>query len=296
MNSLLGDPPAAAEWDEREQVPWPILQEAAKIGLYSLDFLAAPVLRGVGARHPGGVRGAVLGRRRHRAVHRGQRAGRHRGRLQRHAGADREWLRTVRHADDVKLGAFCSIGAGRGQRRGRDPHPGGLRREDRRVGHQRGEDLGHQRRHRQRARRRRLGRPVARIARAGDVHRAAGHPGCRWARSSASTASGPRTRPRSSSTTCGCPGRCLVGGKEKLDHRLARIREGGRGGEQAAMKTFEASRPSVAAMAVGVARAATESRPSTRGPGCSSGGRSGRTRAWRSSSRTWPPRSTRPGC
>src|ERR1700728_469970 len=33
--------PAAAEWDEREQTPWPILQEAAKIGLYSLDFLAA---------------------------------------------------------------------------------------------------------------------------------------------------------------------------------------------------------------------------------------------------------------
>jgi alkylation response protein AidB-like acyl-CoA dehydrogenase len=54
------------------------------------------------------------------------------------------------------------------------------------------------------------------------------------------------------------PGRCLVGGKEKLDYRLARIREGGRGGEQAAMKTFEASRPSVAAMAVGVARAAAE--------------------------------------
>src|SRR6201993_5060621 len=32
--------PAAAEWDEREQTPWPILQEAAKIGLYSLDFFA----------------------------------------------------------------------------------------------------------------------------------------------------------------------------------------------------------------------------------------------------------------
>ena len=54
------------------------------------------------------------------------------------------------------------------------------------------------------------------------------------------------------------PGRCLVGGREKLEERLARIREGGRGGEQAAMKTFEASRPSVAAMAVGVARAAVE--------------------------------------
>jgi len=54
------------------------------------------------------------------------------------------------------------------------------------------------------------------------------------------------------------PGRCLVGGKDKLDERLARVREGKSGGEQAAMKTFEASRPSVAAMAVGVARAAME--------------------------------------
>jgi alkylation response protein AidB-like acyl-CoA dehydrogenase len=54
------------------------------------------------------------------------------------------------------------------------------------------------------------------------------------------------------------PGRCLVGGKEKLDERLARVREGGRSGEQAAMRTFEASRPGVAAMAVGVARAALE--------------------------------------
>src|SRR5580700_8995284 len=32
--------PAAAEWDEREETPWPILQEAAKIGLYSLDFFS----------------------------------------------------------------------------------------------------------------------------------------------------------------------------------------------------------------------------------------------------------------
>ena len=54
------------------------------------------------------------------------------------------------------------------------------------------------------------------------------------------------------------PGRCLVGGKERLDARLARIASGGSAGEQAAMKTFERSRPSVAAMAVGVARAALE--------------------------------------
>src|SRR5437762_10779074 len=32
--------PAAHEWDEREETPWPIIEEAAKIGLYSLDFIA----------------------------------------------------------------------------------------------------------------------------------------------------------------------------------------------------------------------------------------------------------------
>jgi alkylation response protein AidB-like acyl-CoA dehydrogenase len=54
------------------------------------------------------------------------------------------------------------------------------------------------------------------------------------------------------------PGRCLVGGKDRLDERLARIAEGRAAGGQAAMKTFEASRPTVAAMAVGIARAAFE--------------------------------------
>jgi hypothetical protein len=54
------------------------------------------------------------------------------------------------------------------------------------------------------------------------------------------------------------PGRCLVGGQDRLDERLARVASGGRGGEQGAMRTFERSRPTVAAMAVGVARAALE--------------------------------------
>jgi alkylation response protein AidB-like acyl-CoA dehydrogenase len=54
------------------------------------------------------------------------------------------------------------------------------------------------------------------------------------------------------------PGRCVVGGRDKLEERLARARSGERSGAQAAMKTFEASRPGVAAMAVGVARAAAE--------------------------------------
>ena len=54
------------------------------------------------------------------------------------------------------------------------------------------------------------------------------------------------------------PGRCLLGGKEKLDERLARVRAGKRGNAQAAMQTFEATRPAVAAQAIGVARAAYE--------------------------------------
>lgn len=36
--------PAAEEWDEREEFPWPIVQEAADIGLYSFDFIAQSML------------------------------------------------------------------------------------------------------------------------------------------------------------------------------------------------------------------------------------------------------------
>src|SRR5699024_10606199 len=54
------------------------------------------------------------------------------------------------------------------------------------------------------------------------------------------------------------PGRCLLGEKDKLDERLARAREGGASTKQAAMKTFELSRPTVGAQALGIARAAYE--------------------------------------
>ena len=57
---------------------------------------------------------------------------------------------------------------------------------------------------------------------------------------------------------CRVPGSCLLGGKEKLDERLARAREGTRAKTQAAMKTFEVSRPTVGAQALGIARAAYE--------------------------------------
>jgi acyl-CoA dehydrogenase len=57
---------------------------------------------------------------------------------------------------------------------------------------------------------------------------------------------------------CRVPGACLLGGKEKLDEKLARVREGKKATNQAAMATFEATRPAVGAQALGIARAAYE--------------------------------------
>ena len=59
------------------------------------------------------------------------------------------------------------------------------------------------------------------------------------------------------------PGSCLLGGKEKLDEKLAKAREAIKNpqvssGKQPAMATFEATRPAVGAQAVGIARAAYE--------------------------------------
>jgi alkylation response protein AidB-like acyl-CoA dehydrogenase len=57
---------------------------------------------------------------------------------------------------------------------------------------------------------------------------------------------------------CRVPGACLLGGKDKLDEKLARVREGKKASGQAAMATFEATRPAVGAQALGIARAAYE--------------------------------------
>jgi len=64
---------------------------------------------------------------------------------------------------------------------------------------------------------------------------------------------------------CRVPGSCLLGGKEKLDEKLARAREAlnnpnkaQHSGKQPAMATFEATRPAVGAQAIGIARAAWE--------------------------------------
>jgi Acyl-CoA dehydrogenases len=53
--------PAAFDWDDHEETPWPILQEAAGIGLYGDEILMTLLGRPnrTGFSDPG--RGAVLG-------------------------------------------------------------------------------------------------------------------------------------------------------------------------------------------------------------------------------------------
>jgi alkylation response protein AidB-like acyl-CoA dehydrogenase len=251
--------PAAAEWDEREQVPWPILQEAATIGLYSLDFFATQFFEPSGLGIPvafeelfwgdagiglslvaSGLAGVAV-------VSNGtpEQVG--------------EWLpQMFGEPGDVKLGAFCSS----------EPDAGSdvaaIR--TRAVYDQASDEW--------------VINGVKTWASNGGIASVhvvvASVDPALGSRGQASFIVPPGTPGlsmgqkfrkhgiRASHTAevilddVRVPGRCLVGGKDKLDHRLARVREGGRGGEHAAMKTFEASRPSVAAMAVGVARAATE--------------------------------------
>ena len=65
---------------------------------------------------------------------------------------------------------------------------------------------------------------------------------------------------------CRIPAGYVLGGKEKLDERVARVREGKRSKSQAAMMTFEASRPTVGAQALGIARASPTRRSRSRLP------------------------------
>jgi alkylation response protein AidB-like acyl-CoA dehydrogenase len=54
------------------------------------------------------------------------------------------------------------------------------------------------------------------------------------------------------------PGALILGGRDRLEQRVAKAREGKRTSSHAAMMTFERTRPVVGAMALGVARAAYE--------------------------------------
>ncbi len=251
--------PAGAEWDEREETPWPILQEASKIGLYSLDFFAQQWLEPSGLGIPvaweelfwgdAGIALSIVGTGLAAVAVSGN------GTPEQMA----EWLPPMfGDAGDVKLGAFCVS----------EPEAGSDVAAIRtRAVYQEATDEWV------------LNGTKSWVTNGGiaDVHVVVASVDPELgSRGQATFIVPPRTPGlsqgqkfrkhgiRASHTAevvldgARVPGRCLVGGKERLDARLAKVREGGSSRGQAAMKTFEATRPAVAAMAVGVARAAFE--------------------------------------
>src|SRR5579863_1070345 len=251
--------PAAAEWDEREQTPWPILQEAAKIGLYSLDFFAAQFFEetglgfvtaveelfwgdaGLGLSLVGSTLAAVA------VVSNGT------------SEQIGEWCpQMFGDASDVKLGAFCSSEPDAGS------DVGAIRT---RAVYDEATDQWTLNGTKTWATNGGIADVHVVVASVDPELKTRGQASFIVPPGTAGLSQGQKFSKhgiRASHTAevvlddVKVPGRCLVGGKEKLDARLARVREGGKSGEQAAMRTFEASRPSVAAMAVGVARAAVE--------------------------------------
>jgi acyl-CoA dehydrogenase len=251
--------PAAAEWDEREETPWPILEEAAKIGLYSLEFFSEQWLGPTGLGIPiafeelfwgdAGIALSLVGSSLAAVALSSNGTNEQMG----------EWLpQMFGGPGDVKLAAFCSsepdAGSDVAAIRTRAVYDEAT-----------GEWV--------------LTGTKTWATNGGiaDVHViVASVDPALGSRGQASFVVPPGTPGlsqgqkfrkygiRASHTAevvldgARVPGRCLIGGKERLDERLARVRAGGSAGEQAALKTFERSRPSVAAMAVGIARAAVE--------------------------------------
>jgi alkylation response protein AidB-like acyl-CoA dehydrogenase len=251
--------PAAAEWDEREQAPWPILEEAAKIGLYSLDFFAQQFFEDSGLGIPvafeelfwgdAGIGLSIVGSSLAAVSIVANGTPEQIG----------EWCpQMFGEQGDVKLGAFCSSEPDAGS------DVGAIRT---RAVYDEASDEWVLNGVKTWATNGGIATVHVIVASVDPSLGARGQASFIVPPETAGLSMGQKFRKhgiRASHTAevvlddVRVPGRCLVGGKDKLDERLARVREGKKGGEQAAMKTFEASRPGVAAMAVGVARAAME--------------------------------------
>ncbi|HEV3365107.1 MAG TPA: acyl-CoA dehydrogenase family protein [Acidimicrobiia bacterium] len=249
--------PAAAEWDEREETPWPIIQEAAKIGLYGWEsmaqFFADPTGLTMGIVNEElfwgdagiglSIFGSCLGV-----------AG-----IMNNGTPEQimTWIpQCFGTPDDVKLAAFCVT----------EPNAGSDVSSLRTRAKKDGSDWV-------------LNGVKCFITNGGiaDVHVVvATVDSALGARGQACFVVPPGTPGlsqgkkekkmgiRASHTAevifddVRIPSECLLGGEEKLEARLARAREGGKTATQAAMRTFEASRPIVGIQAVGIARAAYE--------------------------------------
>ena len=252
--------PAAHEWDEREETPWPIIEEAAKIGLYGLEgiaqFFADPSGLGLPLVNEelfwgdAGIGMSIMGTSLAVAAIFGQGTGEQIG----------QWIpRCFGTPDDVKVAAFCAS----------EPNAGsdvsGVRTTAKFDEATNEWVLNGQ-------------KAWATNGGISDVHvviasvdrelAARGHAAFVVPMSEAKGISqGTKVKKhglRASHTAdvflddCRVPAGYVLGGKDKLDERLARVREGKKAKAQAAMATFEASRPTVGAQALGIARAAYE--------------------------------------
>ncbi len=252
--------PNAAEWDEREEFPFPIVEQAAEIGLYSWEFIAELMMN-----DPTGISGvmaieeifwgdagigmAIVG------------SGLAAAGIVASGTSEQvlEWVpQCYGSAGDLQLGAFCAS----------EPDAGSDVNAYRcRAVYDEAKDEWV------------LNGTKAWITNGGiaDIHVVVGVVAPELgAKGHASFIVPPRTKGisqgqkykkhgiRASHTAevvleeVRVPGRCLLGGKEQLDERLAKVRRGEKGNAQAAMQTFEASRPAVGAQAIGIARAAVE--------------------------------------
>src|SRR5918999_284772 len=251
--------PAAAEWDEREETPWPVIQEAAKIGLYGFESIAQFWADPSGITLPlaneelfwgdAGIGMSIMGTT--LAV-----AGIFASGTPEQLG---EWVpQCYGSVEEPKVGAFCVS----------EPDAGSdLSSLRTRAKYDEAKDewvLNGQ-------------KAWATNGGIANVHVvvASVDPELK-ARGQAAFVIPPGTKGlemgtklkkhglRASHTAdvflddCRVPGSCLLGGKDKLDERTARAREGTRAKAQAAMQTFEVSRPTVGAQAIGIARAAYE--------------------------------------
>jgi alkylation response protein AidB-like acyl-CoA dehydrogenase len=252
--------PAAHEWDEAEEFPYPIVEEAARIGLYGFDFMLNAMGDSTGLTLPvaveelfwgdAGIGMAIMGSGLAAAGIAG-------------SGTPEQAMEWVPQcygtADKVQLGAFCVS----------EPDAGSdvssLR--TRAVYDEATDEWV-------------LNGTKAWITNGGiaDVHvvvaavdpelKGRGHASFVVPPGTNGLSQGQKYRKhgiRASHTAevvlddVRVPGSCLLGGKPRLDEKLARAREGGQSvGKQPAMMTFEATRPTVGAQALGIARAAYE--------------------------------------
>jgi len=252
--------PAGHEWDEREEFPYPIVQQAAEIGLYGWEFLMNSFGDPTGLTLPvcieelfwgdAGIGMAIMGSALAAAG------------ITSNGTQEQifEWVpQCYGTPDDVKLGAFCvsepDAGSDVSSLRTRAVYDGAT---DEWV----------------------INGTKAWITNGGiaDVHvvvaavdpelKGRGQASFVVPRGTKGLSMGQKYKKhgiRASHTAevvlddARVPARCLLGGKEKLDERLARAREAAHTGQkQPAMSTFEATRPTVAAQAIGIARAAYE--------------------------------------